>query len=154
MIKVPVYNLDNRGIEIIGREPPSFLEFGNDEMLECREDIDYKLHVKLVSSGILVTGEISVALQAKCGRCLKDFSLEIKNPEVCHFFEKVTQAELDLTDDLREDILLMLPLNPVCESNCKGICPHCGVNLNKESCKCPETDNEESPWKELDNLNL
>jgi uncharacterized protein len=47
-----------------------------------------------------------------------------------------TGDEIDLTDPLRENILLELPMKPLCDEECKGLCPTCGVNLNEEPCKC------------------
>lgn len=49
--------------------------------------------------------------------------------------------EIDLTDPLRENILLELPMKPLCDEECKGLCPTCGTNLNEGACKC-EGDRE------------
>ena len=68
---------------------------------------------------------------------------------------------LDLTDDVREDILLSLPLKFLCQEDCRGLCPHCGQNLNEGTCSCQELDQEisaeeqeENPWSQLDKLKL
>ena len=44
--------------------------------------------------------------------------------------------ELDLNVLLREQILLALPLKPLCREECRGLCRQCGANLNRESCSC------------------
>jgi uncharacterized protein len=44
---------------------------------------------------------------------------------------------VDLESLLREQIILMMPLKPLCVESCKGLCPQCGANLNRETCKCP-----------------
>jgi uncharacterized protein len=43
---------------------------------------------------------------------------------------------LDLTEVIRQDLLLALPMYPVCRSKCKGLCPHCGQNWNEGACEC------------------
>lgn len=43
---------------------------------------------------------------------------------------------IDITDDIREYILLAIPLKLLCKENCKGLCPNCGTNRNHERCPC------------------
>jgi uncharacterized protein len=39
---------------------------------------------------------------------------------------------VDITDDIRQEIILAYPMIPICQQNCKGLCPVCGQNLNQE----------------------
>jgi len=48
------------------------------------------------------------------------------------------QSEIDITEDIRETVLLAIPIKLLCKHDCKGLCPHCGANLNVESCTCAE----------------
>ena len=43
---------------------------------------------------------------------------------------------LFLADVLKEQVLLALPLKAICRSDCRGLCPNCGANLNHEECRC------------------
>ncbi len=43
---------------------------------------------------------------------------------------------LFLADVLKEQLLLALPLKAICQSDCRGLCPNCGANLNHEECRC------------------
>jgi uncharacterized protein len=58
---------------------------------------------------------------------------------------------VDLTPNMREDIILELPQRALCTAGCKGLCPYCGKDLNKGSCRCkpPEPDLR---WHALDKL--
>ncbi len=49
------------------------------------------------------------------------------------------QTEIDLRDDIRENILLVIPMKHLCDEECKGLCPQCGTNLNFDRCNCHET---------------
>ena len=60
---------------------------------------------------------------------------------------------VDLESILREQIILMLPLKPLCDETCKGLCPHCGANLNHETCTC-STDAVDSPFARLAKLKI
>ena len=43
---------------------------------------------------------------------------------------------LFLADVLKEQVLLSLPMKVICQSDCRGLCPSCGANLNHEECRC------------------
>src|SRR5207249_7545940 len=51
-----------------------------------------------------------------------------------------TGTQLAVADILREQILLTLPMKALCAIDCKGLCPHCGTNLNSVSCSCAKDD--------------
>jgi uncharacterized protein len=53
-----------------------------------------------------------------------------------------------LEDVLREQVLLAVPLKTVCREDCRGLCPHCGRNLNVEQCNCAEPL-EDPRWSAL-----
>jgi uncharacterized metal-binding protein YceD (DUF177 family) len=71
---------------------------------------------------------------------------------------------VDRTDEIREELLLSVPMRFLCSEECQGICPGCHVNLNAEKCKCTKSkkkqkeelavEEEESPWSVLDQLEL
>lgn len=60
---------------------------------------------------------------------------------------------VDMTDDLREAVLLGMPSFPLCSQDCKGLCPVCGQDLNKEECECARAGGD-FRWNALDNLDL
>ena len=161
MIKFSTLGLDRDGIDISGSEPSGFIDNADSELLSCCSPVEYELHAALVSNGILVTGKALAELKLECGRCLKTFKYKVKTTEICHFYEKVKIQELDVSDDIREDILIAFPTNYLCKEDCKGLCHKCGIDLNKSECSCsidpspePEDSEEDSPWVELDKLDL
>jgi uncharacterized protein len=60
---------------------------------------------------------------------------------------------LDLAPTLREQILLALPMDALCGEACKGLCPHCGQNLNEATCDC-RADVADPRWAKLRELKL
>ena len=125
-------------------------------------DIEYHLSAVMAGADLVVTGRASVALATVCARCLDDIRVEVAVKDICFHFEKVRDMEIDLTEDVREELLLAVPSCFYCSPDCKGICPMCGTNLNHASCACDERDAEEeerdaalpSPWDQLDALKL
>jgi uncharacterized protein len=57
-------------------------------------------------------------------------------------------AELDLTEALREQLMLRVPQYVVCDEACRGLCPQCGANLNETECGCTPPE-EPGPWDAL-----
>jgi uncharacterized protein len=105
---------------------------------------------------IRIHGKLSVTMEAACDRCLepalveaaKDFDLVYVpvdegqaggEKEVDEAGVEVGYYEgrgLQLNDVLREVVLLALPMQLICQAECKGICPTCGGNRNQQSCDC------------------
>jgi uncharacterized protein len=72
-----------------------------------------------------------------CGRCLEPTAREFDH----HFWMDYSargRLDLDVTDDIRQEILLSYPVRFLCRESCRGLCPRCGANLNRESCHCKE----------------
>jgi uncharacterized protein len=105
---------------------------------------------------IRLRGRLSAKLELQCARCLepvpqdiaRDFELLYRplGTDAGRDELSVTDAEAEigyyqgdgilLEDVLREQVLLALPLKVTCREECKGLCPHCGKNLNQEQCSC------------------
>jgi uncharacterized protein len=120
---------------------------------------------------IHVQGDLRVTVNAPCDRCLEPVSLPIASPfdlvympaseasdggedEIDEDAVEVGFYEgngLPLNDVLREVILLALPMQLVCNEDCKGICPVCGQNRNQHECTCQATAVDHR-WSKLKDL--
>jgi len=117
------------------------------------------LHLESMSDGIVVTGEIGVPWHGICRRCLKTLAERTISPVDELYQTVVTDPEafeivgdqLDLMSMVRELALLDAPSTPLCQPDCKGLCPHCGTDLNVSTCDC-EAPRQSSPWDVLDQL--
>jgi len=120
---------------------------------------------------IRVVGGFTTKVEFACARCLepiardvaKDFDL-LYRPQGSDAGKEelsVTAVEaevgyyqgegLQLEDVLREQVLLALPLKAICRDDCRGLCPHCGKNLNLEQCDCAEPV-EDPRWSALKDI--
>ncbi len=116
-----------------------------------------------VEEGLVVEGTVESRLKLECVRCLDPFALPVSlhlsemfrmpgtSPRPDAIYAVSEDGELDLEPLIREHAWLAIPMKPLCDSECKGLCPHCGVNLNRESCECEEirVDPRLAPLKEL-----
>ncbi|MGH9665987.1 MAG: YceD family protein, partial [Bryobacteraceae bacterium] len=105
---------------------------------------------------IRVTGHLNVRIEAECDRCLETARFPLDDSFDLYYRPAgsvdgraetgIDEAEseigfyegggLELNDVLREEILLQLPMQRVCNESCKGICPVCGQNRNLVECDC------------------
>jgi len=116
-----------------------------------------------VEDGLFVEGTVESQLRLECVRCLDPsafpvnlqlaemFRLSGSAPKPDAVYSVSEEGELDLAPLIREHAWLAIPMKHLCDPECKGLCPHCGVNLNRESCECEEirVDPRLAPLKEL-----
>lgn len=140
-------------IHLTGDLPPSFLEMTDNEIMQFKAPINYDIEISATVGGVVVRGSADTEVECRCGRCLNAFVQEIE-AEVCHFYEKSDDQELDISDQVREDVVLELPMNPLCDDECRGLCLKCGIDLNKKECECDRSSAGSPVWDELDKLNL
>ncbi|MCW2543633.1 MAG: DNA-binding protein [Frankiales bacterium] len=106
-------------------------------------DLALDLRLESVMDGVLVSGTVTGPVSGECGRCLGPISDELTvtiqelfvYPEASTHHDdedEVAQLQgelLDLTPTLRDAVVLALPLNPLCQEDCLGLCPTCGERL-------------------------
>lgn len=149
--------LEKAPVTLKGTLPVEFLDLAENDTFAAAGETQYELTGRMISGGVLVSGCCSVDISAACGRCLKEFEFTLENRRLQMFFElSEAQEVLDVTEDLRAELLLELPMNPVCSETCPGLCPVCGCDRSEKKCSCTADDTAEkvSPWSALDGLDL
>jgi uncharacterized protein len=108
------------------------------------------------AEGYLLRGDLRGELSVACARCLEPATVAVEVPMVVSFVEaeasrreepEETQEDVvpfergvvDLSDPIRDEILLAVPMRAVCRPDCAGICPTCGRNRNVTPCDCAPT---------------
>lgn len=123
--------------------------------------LDGTIQMIRTGDGILVTGKLNTTVELNCSRCIEPFSMPLQftlEEEFHPTIDIVTGASLPITPDdeeatridehhmldlsevVRQDILLAIPPNPICRSRCAGLCPKCGKNWNEGPCDCKDDD--------------
>lgn len=129
--------------------------------VELNQPVSVSGSITNTGDGFLVQGEVFYTYRTNCNRCLESISGS-GNVEITEQFASYTptgadefyhfQGDLiDLSDCLREQVLLSLPMKYTCKEDCRGLCPRCGVNLNFQHCNC-HTDNFNPQFNKLESL--
>lgn len=133
--------------------------------------LEVRATAELVENQIRVFGHLETRLELVCARCLepvveevsKDFDLfyrpvgSVSSEEEIQLQEDDTEVGfyqgegIFLGDLLAEQVNLLIPMKVICRSDCRGLCSHCGVNLNHEECRCetPSVDPRLAPLARL-----
>ena len=134
-------------------------------------------HIEFTNTGglIVVMGQLEGTVEVECGRCLKRFPMRLA-AEICEHHkihrpqapmgeeEEVEDTEdideetaelwegnlFDLGELIRQGLLIEIPYRPLCDGDCKGLCPTCGADLNEGPCGCQPV--KESPFAVLGEL--
>jgi uncharacterized protein len=127
----------------------------NDYTAFSLRKVDVHCLITKTSGTVFIKGSLSASLGIACSRCLEDITVPIGTdfaysllpgePEVKEDLELAAEDLdisyysgdfIDLTPIICEQIILQIPLKPLCSEECKGLCPHCGINRNTNSCNC------------------
>ena len=151
--------------ELRERKGPLFFEVDfTDKELQLRNHLisldrlaHSELKVTLLADQVRVTGELKAQLRLACCRCLKSFQRPLqKSFDLEYWPDPLVEAEgeefaltypelvigfyrneeLDLRNVISEQIVLEIPMKPVCQETCKGLCDQCGADLNEDLCDC------------------
>ena len=128
------------GEDLEGEESADALKLPADEEAQSTGPIRYELNVQLAGRELIVTGAVAARIRFACSRCAAPFEVDVRDASFFHEQEvEDLHSPIDLTEEVRETIILAFPTYPVCQSACRGLCPRCGANRNREQCGCTET---------------
>ena len=133
---------------------PGTLDFHSGEFRQVWP-LEVRATAELVEGQIRISGNLHARLELVCARCLETVIEEISRDFDLYYRPMATIAKDDevqlnlddteiaffegdglfLADVLAEQVLLALPMKVICRADCRGLCPHCGANLNHEECR-------------------
>ncbi|MFH1284019.1 MAG: DUF177 domain-containing protein [Candidatus Peregrinibacteria bacterium] len=123
--------------------------------IDLASDVSGKIEIMRIENGVNVAArDIKAKANLRCEKCLGSFTEEIEvkfaerqfllekpeeitDPNDTYFVDKI-HLTIDLTEMLRQELILHFPVILVCSTRCKGICPYCGKNQNADKCGCKE----------------
>jgi len=128
-----------------------------DAAVKITRPVEVRVKVTNVGNSLLLEGKICAEVKLSCSRCLEVFTLQVEpefSEEVCHAADEqayladhpeaakeedytlLTSDELELAPLVGEQVVLNIPMKPLCSEACQGLCPKCGLNLNEQKCNC------------------
>lgn len=134
--------------------PEHVAQEGDAYRIAAPVELEFDVHKD--KAAFRLVGRVRTALELACSRCLEPFSLPIDSEFDLRYLPAAAMTtaveheiqdedletsyyqddQIDLTELLREQFYLQLPMKPLCHEECRGLCPHCGTNLNTATCDC------------------
>jgi len=167
-------NLDLNSFEAFPAE--TILELEADDIdfvsqgFSFKDLLTVKIGIQEINDEYFCQAYLTVPVEEECCRCLtlfddeliSDFTFSIKIGKGDSVLSSESDNSdvillgngehiVDLSDVIREAVMLALPSKPLCDEECRGLCPNCGVNLNEESCKCKDVEIDDR-WDDLKDL--
>ncbi len=145
----------------ISRNGYFLLNYGNNYM-DKENNLSFISEIYIEKGIIFIKLNIQYDFNSRCGRCLRveyqkdnqtldtSVNLNLDNDYEINY----NQPFYDLAPFISELIIEKMNNNFICDSNCKGLCTHCGVDLNLEKCNHEEKNLKESPFSSLSQLDL
>ncbi len=168
---ISLNEIPSEGLDYASEVTRLDLELGKGDP-EFKGDFEFKARIHATEDEAWVEGNFRGVLVQECVRCLEGFESALDIPVLASYrnqdvtsgkekskgFKKedthtTEEADwyliqndcLNLADVLREQLILSIPIQPLCQEQCLGLCPVCGQNLNQRTCGC-EIQMGESPF--------
>jgi uncharacterized protein len=168
-MRIRVDEIPAEGQDIEGSIEPSELQL-DVPGYRLNEPFTFSGHAEKTVDDVYVEGSLRGAVSSECSRCLMNFKMPLDLdfkimyvPDEERVGKKVDMIEpdsnlslykndvIDLLREINELVLVSLPLKPICRSDCKGLCPQCGTDLNVSACGCEQSKGP-SPFDKLKDL--
>lgn len=144
-------------------EKPEKFDLENSEFF--KNNITVLLEIDKQHDALYIKQKIQTTGEFLCDRCVEPCQADVTSEDRIVYtsdremikyddelrYLSTEQHEIDITDDVREALLLAIPVKNLCRDDCKGICSHCGVNLNHGACDCHLTQSDPR-WDTLKKL--
>ncbi|MBN1823290.1 MAG: DUF177 domain-containing protein [Endomicrobiales bacterium] len=101
------------------------------------------------ADSFLLNGSVSGQIEISCSRCLETFRLPI-TAKLNKVYPESTVL-IDVEEEIRQEVILTIPVKPLCGEQCKGLCQICGINRNKGTCNCRQ-EFHDPRWDDLQKI--
>ena len=151
---IPLESFPEQGLTCSGEVDSSILALQDSGLRSCGP-IHYRLEAQLFDRELVVRGRLTAPFIMRCDRCLDEFEHTVSVEDLTLSFEVAEDLAIDITDSLREELILALPAYPKCEIADKE-CQILDINSDFRLDKAPlsgvnsATPSGESVWDALD----
>ena len=138
-MKIDINKIPLEGLTLEEEVNPSGLDLETD-IVKLLEPIKIRAEVSKITNAVTVNLSLSGSMHLNCSRCLRELNVALKKILRLNYHVDRTKPIIDLDQDIKEEIILDYPIKPLCNPDCKGLCPKCGKNLNEGGCSCAITE--------------
>ena len=137
-MKINIHQITPEILTLEEEVSPKILDLDTD-LVKFRKPLNIKAEVTKITNALTVELTLHTRVYMECSRCLNEFEIDFKKNLRLSYSLNKSDREIDLSPDIRDQIILDYPINPLCSPDCKGLCPNCGKNLNEGGCSCAIT---------------
>lgn len=149
-------NIPEEGLHLEGTLPASVMDLPEGDIARATSPVEYDLHVLRDNADVFLTGSLAASFDLLCGRCTEMYPYRVELTGYAQEVPLENEAPIDLTNFLREDILLALPTQPRCETGnvSPRDCPAEGRFEPAPESVVPDPHEQDRPevWGSLDQL--
>jgi uncharacterized metal-binding protein YceD (DUF177 family) len=152
-MRYKIKDIGEEGVEVRVAVTEAWLkaECPDVEMRPSPEGVTLKGRIDETGDEYLLRGTLKGSVVMTCARCLEPANQPIDIPVTVTFAESagsedddaededvlpIEDGVIDVGTEVRDELLMALPMRPLCREDCAGICPSCGVNRNLTPCDC------------------
>ena len=132
LMKIRVNQVPEDGLQEHASYDPVPLDMDRED-IRLREPFEVDAAIRRVDQELVVDVDISAPIELVCARCLAEFRQTLETGALFSYTVRPTDV-VDITDDVRQEIVLAYPMVPLCRPDCQGLCSVCGQNLNERRC--------------------
>jgi uncharacterized protein len=132
IMKIHVSRIPEEGIKERATYDPAKLDMEREDV-RLIQPFAIEAFISKADTELVVDVDISCPARMTCARCLIEFDTTL-TPEGLFTYSVQPSDVVDITDDVRQEIILAYPMVPICRPECKGLCRVCGKNLNEGPC--------------------
>lgn len=124
--------------------------FISNKEIQCKKPVELEGVLSITGNILNLDCVINTELTLQCSRCIEKFSYPLEF-EIHEKFSNdpgdeddniifTDSDKIDITEVIENNIIITLPMKRLCSEDCKGLCQHCGRNLNVDTCNCDNKD--------------
>ena len=135
-MKIYVNQIPEEGLTEQATYDPAALDMDRID-IHPRQPFRVEARILKADQELIGHADIPAPLIMTCARCLEDFASTV-TPQNVFTYRVGPKEVVDITDDVRQEVILAYPPVPICRPTCKGLCATCGQNLNQAGCSHPQ----------------
>lgn len=134
-MKVQVRRISNDGMDLNEFFPVDLIELTQKDVLTFISPLEISAKVTRGDDEVFAKITAKSCYDSFCDRCLEAVTQDWSAEFTLTFDAKECNEFIEMDEDIRQELILNLPVRILCRADCKGLCVDCGVNLNAQECK-------------------
>lgn len=133
-MNVQIRRIGPEGLDLQESFPVEFIGLTQKDVVQFVAPLNIKAKVIMAEDEVVADIEVKSCFESFCSRCLEEVKKDWTTQFTLAFHAKEYAEFIEMDEDIRQELVLNLPLRILCQADCKGLCIDCGANLNKQEC--------------------